>query len=114
MSERDWRLDEVNAAQAELEPESVVTAGWNVPPCDWFNQLLTWSKRAARRARSQAGPWIGFAAITRDEEIIHGHAELLERCNDTDAIEASFFDSVRRLTGASFGQVDCWSFPKSW
>src|SRR5271166_6769571 len=69
-------------------------------PSPRTRRLTLWSKRAARWARAQAGRFMGFSEVSREEEIVHELGRLLEGCSDLELIEKSFIESVGRLTAA--------------
>ena len=100
MSERDWRFDQVDGAPSDLEPEPFAPLGSTAAPCPRTRRLILWSKRAARWARAQAGRFMGFSEVSREEEIVHELGRLLEGCSDLELIEKSFIESVGRLTAA--------------
>ncbi|MGZ3432919.1 MAG: diguanylate cyclase domain-containing protein [Isosphaeraceae bacterium] len=100
MSERDWRFDQVDGAPSDLEPEPFTPLGSIAAPCPRTRRLTLWSKRAARWARAQAGRFMGFSEVSREEEIVHELGRFLEGCSDLELIEKSFMESVGRLTAA--------------
>lgn len=100
MSERDWRFDQVDGAPSDLEPEPFTPLGSTAAPCPRTRRLTLWSKRAARWARAQAGRFMGFSEVSREEEIVHELGRFLEGCSDLELIEKSFMESVGRLTAA--------------
>jgi len=100
MSERDWEFDQTNGAPSELEPEPFAPLGSTAAPCPRTTRLTRWSKRAACWARVQAGRYMGFSEVSREEEIVHELGTLLEGCDDPEQIEKSFIESVGRLTAA--------------
>src|SRR5208337_3273664 len=69
-------------------------------PSPRARRLTLWSKRAARWARAQAGRFMGFSEVSREEEIVHELGRFLEGCSDLELIEKSFMESVGRLTAA--------------
>ena len=100
MSERDWRFDQVDGAPSDLEPEPFTPLGSTAAPCPRTRRLTLWSKRAARWARAQAGRFMEFSEVSREEEIVHELGRFLEGCSDPELIEKSFIESVGRLTAA--------------
>ena len=81
MSERDWRLDQVDGAPSDLEPEPFAPLGSTTASCPRTRRLTRWSKRAARWVRAQAGRFMGLFEVSRDEEIIHELGRFLEGCS---------------------------------
>ena len=100
MSERDWRLDQVDGAPSDFEPEPFAPLGSTTASCPRTRRLTRWSKRAARWVRAQAGRFMGLFEVSREEEIIHELGRFLEGCSDPELIEKSFIESVGRLTAA--------------
>ncbi len=102
MSERNWRLDEMEAASSEraqepgrdLETRSVVrsrTCGL----ARWKQSAAHWAKKRATRFKGLSGK------VSAHEQIVHGLGKLVAQVDDFEAIEKLLLQSVATMTGSS-------------
>ncbi|HKM53531.1 MAG TPA: GGDEF domain-containing protein [Isosphaeraceae bacterium] len=109
MSERNWRLDEMEAASSEraqepgraLETRSVVRSR----ACG----LARWKQRAAHWAKKRAACFKGLSVkVSAHEQLMHDLGKLVAQVDDFETIEKSLLQSVATMTGSSAVQ---WAKP---
>jgi diguanylate cyclase (GGDEF)-like protein len=102
MSERDWRLDAIDAASSEEAEESgpaqetrIAVKSRTLGQARWKQRATVWAKKRTARFRGVSGK------VSAQEQIVHDLSRLVEQVDDFEVIEKSLLQSVARMTGSN-------------
>lgn len=93
----NWQRDHAKETPVEPSQEDIEATSARA---SWTARLHHWKGIAGQWVRAHAGGWISRPMISREEEILQGMREALEKAVGPEAVERILIESVRSMTGA--------------